>query len=355
MPLNWFERNPKKTLGIFWAILGCLMLLLGEIGGRLFFPQWMPGNADRNFWIYDSVLGWRHKPHQHGRFTHRDFSIEIQINSDGLRDKEYSKKRTPHKRMLVLGDSYGWGFGVEQADIFSEVLERQHADWEIINASVSGYGTDQQLLYLQRQGIQYQPDVLLLLLCENDFLTNTLYETAWYNKPIFISEGNRLQLKNVPVPQSTITQRLDRFFYGKTFLWVRIYREISRFFNVVTFLLNVQQEKHREIIGEHWEEENAITFRLLAELHHFCQAHRMRFFIVSIPMNPKRVALLADFSQQERIPYLSLDERFGRETAQTIFAHDGHWNQKGHQIAAEAIDQFFQEYSIFNPLNAVLP
>ena len=198
--------------------------------------------------------------------------------------------------------------------------------------------------------MEYQPDVLLLLLCENDFLTNTLYETAWYNKPIFLFEENRLWLKNVPVPQSTITQRLDRFFYGKTFLWVRIYREINRLFDVVAFLLHVSQEKHREIIGEHWEEENAITFRLLAELHHVCQARQMRFFIVSIPMNPKRVALLADFSQQEQIPYLSLDERFSKETERTIFAHDGHWNQKGHQIAAEAIDQFFQEYSIIHDL-----
>ena len=41
--------------------------------------------------------------------------------------------------MLILGDSFGWGYGVEHHERFSKILEDAHPDWEIINASVTGF------------------------------------------------------------------------------------------------------------------------------------------------------------------------------------------------------------------------
>src|SRR4030095_12115366 len=101
-----------------------------------------------------------------------EFSVEVSINSHGQRDDEYPVERTGKRRMFVLGDSLGWGFGVELHERFSERMEDIHPDWEIINASVSGYSTDQELLYLQHQGMVFAPDVVLLLFHPNDFEGN---------------------------------------------------------------------------------------------------------------------------------------------------------------------------------------
>jgi len=55
--------------------------------------------------------------------------------------------------MFVLGDSFDWVHGVELADRFDVVLEKRHADWDIINTSVGGYDTDQKFLNLRDRGI----------------------------------------------------------------------------------------------------------------------------------------------------------------------------------------------------------
>ena len=154
-PKRWFYRHPGLTLSAI-AFLGCGAATVSvEISARMFFPEWAPTREERvKFWIHSELLGWEHTPNQQGRFNHRDFSVDVAINSHGMRDDEYSIERTDKKRMLVLGDSFGWGFGVEHQERFSEMLEKKHRNWEIINASVSGYGTDQQYLFLREKGMR---------------------------------------------------------------------------------------------------------------------------------------------------------------------------------------------------------
>ncbi len=184
---NWFEKNPKKTIFTITLLGIFVVLALVEVGARIFMPGWSPTRPDRvNFWVYDDQLGWAHKKGQKGHFDHRDFSINVYINSDGFRDSEYPLPKTGKKRMLVIGDSFGWGYGVEHNEIFCEIIEQNHPHWEVINASVSGYGTDQQLLFLRERGLEYQPDVVLLLFSKNDFQNNISKEQYWYYKPIFV-------------------------------------------------------------------------------------------------------------------------------------------------------------------------
>ena len=76
--------------------------------------------------------------------------MTVKLNSHGLRDNEYLLTRTKNGRILVLGDSFGWGFGVEHEDIFSEVIERRNREWEIINQRVRN-GSAVSLLTFERE------------------------------------------------------------------------------------------------------------------------------------------------------------------------------------------------------------
>src|SRR5262245_37658747 len=95
------------------ATLGALVLVEGI--SRVALPQWAPEHAERAFWAYDSLLGWAQRPNQDTRFVHQDFAVRITTNAAGLRDRDYSLDRVPGRhRLLVLGDSFAWGFGVER-------------------------------------------------------------------------------------------------------------------------------------------------------------------------------------------------------------------------------------------------
>jgi hypothetical protein len=336
-PKNWFEANPMKTLII--TTIGGIVLVLAflELGSRLLFPDLVPIRAERaHFWSYDSLLGWGHNAGQQGRFKHTDFSVGVQINSAGLRDKEYPVERTDKKRMLVLGDSLAWGFGVEQHEVFSEVLEQKYPQWEIINAGVSGYGTDQQYLYLKERGIQYRPDVILLLFAPNDFLENASGENYWHYKPMFTLEQNQLVLQNNPVPPPSLEQRLDRFFHGRLYFLRLVYRSIERVFDADQGLDYV------------WEQSYFTTLRLIQEINALAHQHDARFVLVITPMISEQVNALTELADGEDIPHLLLDSSlYNRPDTDFTFPHDGHWNARGQEAVTASIEEFLQQQDIF--------
>lgn len=289
------------------------------------------------------MLGWAHRPNQEGRFVHQDFSVNVKINSYGLRDHEYALERTSKKRMLVLGDSYGWGFGVEHAERFDEILERRYTDWEIINASVSGYGTDQQFLYLRDKGMAYNPDVVLLLFHANDFSNNAAAEQYWYNKSHFSLSRDRLELHNTPVPKATLKQKVDRFLLGRTYFYGKVYGRWGR-----PILRKVDRKIRGTDKRKRKESDNGymLTTFLIKALHELSSEHDAHFVLVSIPMNEDKKAKLREVSKALNIPYLALDEHFAALKSPVTFPHDGHWNSYGHAAAAEAIGHLLESQSI---------
>jgi len=349
-PNRWFYRHPNLTLSVF-ALFGCIVaIILAEITARIFVPQWAPTREERaKFWTYDELLGWAHTPNQRGRFNHQDFSVEVVINSHGMRDNEYSVDRTQKKRMLILGDSFGWGFGVEHQERFSEILENTHSNWEIVNASVSGYGTDQQFLFLKKNGLILKPDVVLLLFYGNDYEENTHGEKYWYFKPFFVIEDGHLKLQNVPVPKATIEQLLDRVLLGRTYLGPIFYRAL--------WMLKSILRHQKTNSGKDSKEEQSrynVTSHLIIDMNELCGKIGAQFVLVSIPMNAEKRTFLQNIAERERIPYLQLDEYFKSKMANVEFPHDRHWNVKGHEIAANAIDGFLRKQGVFHSFKSEL-
>jgi lysophospholipase L1-like esterase len=138
-------------------------------------------------YLFDEELGWRNIP----GWTASTAGKKLTINSKGLRDREYAyEKPDGTRRILVLGDSFTWGYGVENDAIFTEVLERRFAKedqpWEVINSGVSGWGTDQEYLWFRREGIKYRPDlVIVAFYILNDPYNNIGSVQYGLGKPVF--------------------------------------------------------------------------------------------------------------------------------------------------------------------------
>ena len=100
------------------------------------------------------------------------------VSPQGLRDRVYSIEKPPGVyRVAVLGDSIAYGYCndeevLEVGDLFPEVLERTWADApipvEVVNLSVSGYDTAQEVECLAVKGLAMEPDLVLVAYCLND-------------------------------------------------------------------------------------------------------------------------------------------------------------------------------------------
>lgn len=105
----------------------------------------------------------------------RDGRWRFTTNGQGFRaDRDYPyEKPAGVFRVLVLGDSHTLGFEVHQHEVYAAVLERRLRDRgikaEVINAGVSGFGTAEQLVFLENEGLRYKPDVVIVGFFANDF------------------------------------------------------------------------------------------------------------------------------------------------------------------------------------------
>lgn len=83
------------------------------------------------------------------------------------------------------------------------------------------YSTDQELILLEEMGLKLSPDVVVLVMCDNDFLANTEdFVYRRYYKPYFeLDVGGGLVPRNNPVPLLTRAQRVKLFLGQEVNLW----------------------------------------------------------------------------------------------------------------------------------------
>jgi lysophospholipase L1-like esterase len=119
--------------------------------------------------------GWALNPHQLIKILDPDTGAVYTdyANSEGWRDRERTIQRQPNTlRILVIGDSVTYGAIVGQADTYTAILERKlranGVNAEVINISYGGWGTDQELEALTREGVAYKPNLVILQFCTND-------------------------------------------------------------------------------------------------------------------------------------------------------------------------------------------
>lgn len=100
----------------------------------------------------------------------------VRTNSQGLRAPRDFARPKPKDvfRILLLGDSQTFGWGVRYEDTFGAVLERKlnarsKRRVEVVNTAVPGYNAAQEAAVLERRGLAFEPDCVLVLFIGNDF------------------------------------------------------------------------------------------------------------------------------------------------------------------------------------------
>ena len=161
------KTKPNRKYTILFSIItiaGTLFIcfFISEIAIRIFNPQSNMRERDL-FFQYEPFVGFEGIPNKKGIYATRSFKITIIHNSEGFRDVDHDKKNTQNKfRIITLGDSFTWGHGVNNDQIYMKVLEDLNPDIEAINLGGPGGDPPTSLKAYTTWGLDYEHDVVLL-------------------------------------------------------------------------------------------------------------------------------------------------------------------------------------------------
>lgn len=171
----------RDTVIVLAVSLGLMLVL--EVALRLFRPQELAGTAVQgaHFSDFDTLLGIRYIPGAIWRFTHPEYTVVYAINGHGFRDKAERPISKPAGtvRVLLLGDSFTFGQGVNADETWAAVAERElgsqgHA-FDLVNAAMQGMDTHSELILLRRLVLHYDVDAVVVGFLINDLYTNRPY------------------------------------------------------------------------------------------------------------------------------------------------------------------------------------
>ncbi|MEE9608203.1 MAG: GDSL-type esterase/lipase family protein, partial [Myxococcota bacterium] len=125
------------------------------------------------------------RPGASGQLEERTGDVRYRINQDGFRGRGYARPKPPGVfRVLVVGDSIAFGYGVEQSEAFPQVLEERlseaapEARVEVLNLGTGGYNPYTEAALLRDVGVSYEPDLVLVQFAINDLNDPTLHFDA---------------------------------------------------------------------------------------------------------------------------------------------------------------------------------
>jgi len=231
----------------------------------------------------------------------------IKISSQGIRDYEYAVKKGDNVyRIIILGDSVAFGWGVKLEDTFAKYLERllnsegQGKIYEVINFAVPGYNMLQEVITLKEKCLKYEPDLVIFHVVGNDYI------------PLF----NHIY----PMP---IFKFLPEFFFNSRFFRWLATRVV---FDKEKDLLNQMEKGMRDV---------EIAVRQVKSI---CDKNMLQVLFYSDVGWLKPV--LEEYDLMSWV--ISPDERVYKAT----FKEDKHANAYGHQLIGERIYDDLKERGI---------
>jgi hypothetical protein len=318
------------------AVLGLVVVLEGllRLGAR-------GEDGLESLHVYSETYGWTLRR----GFRHRAQAKTIFVNRKGYRGREHDLARTPGvARVVMLGDSITFGPGVDDTETFSHRLDSLPNGPEVVNLGVMGYGTDQELLKLEREGLAFDPDVVILHFClHNDFADNMLARALYdgvHPKPYFTyDESDRLRIHDAHL-RTTLARRAALFLNTNSYLYRRA-TQAARAPGEGDHWLD-RMEDALENIGRATE----LTLRILEAMRRRTEDNGARFVVVVHPDESAfhRQSRLTDkFYRTPRLegtPVIAMAEVYrARGLRWEQFALDslGHLNPAGHRVVAEVL------------------
>jgi GDSL-like Lipase/Acylhydrolase family len=279
--------------------------------------------------VFDAELGWFLRPNAVTQHATTNRTTSVRQNSLGLRERELSDIAS--NRIMFLGDSFTWGYDAEVNERFTDLLQKELPQYGVVNAGVSGYGTDQELLLMYRLWKVVSPKVVVLTFCvDNDRDDNSSsLRYRQRRKPYFVrTPDGRLQARGYPLPRPEDVSHVS---------W-------SERLVLVGFVVDIYAKlREQEIIVPD------LTESLIDLMRRTVEERGARLVVGLQRHEPKLEAHL----RAREIPYTTFEDAPGYPTA------GWHWTPQGNAIVARKYLVLFTEIGIvpgpLQPSNRTAP
>jgi len=258
--------------------------------------------------------------------------VMVRTNSLGFREKEYTVERTPGvPRIVVLGDSFTQGLGVDFEDMYVKRLEasliRSWGPTEVINFGVSGYSTALELATLREVAARFRPDLIIVGYVLNDVDLDQP-STSVREKAASLPLEAHNELKRNSLLYRYLAPKMGavaglfggRYAFGKTnYLSAAYSDDAPGWIAARQALLGIAEEADKLRAGL-----LVVVFPMIIDFKTYPLGHAHD--------------AVTRFCRENGIEVIDLLPRFRREDAAalTLFL-DGHPNARGHAIFADEI------------------
>lgn len=323
----------------------------------------------------DSFLDHKLIPNCSGVIVTPDFKETIKTDSLGIREDEVGEKKPGVKRVLILGDSYAEGWGVNIENRYDRVAKSILTNnVEIIDAGVRSYSPILELEYLRTKGIKFKPDYVVLFYDVSD-LHDDYYYGGWDR---FHKVENELGMSINDYgleewPPDTESNLVKLFMNSKLFanFYLAINSEISNQnhkFTRKSLMWDVtlfgKGEKYPEYNGKVWNLNTANLYLI----NDYLQKNNIGFAVAIVPrgmyVSPKEWDKGRELLGVERnklyapIPYEVLGKNLAARNIPVVdlltsmknsnefplfYPSDGHWTKDGNKIVGETLANFLDD------------
>ncbi len=294
----------------------------------------------------DKDLGWGFIPGSSGERVTSDFTAQYSINSIGIRDKEVVFVRQPGVfRILALGESNLFGQGVNYGNRFSEIIENSLINVEVINMGVWGYGADQSLLQLERDGCRFDADMVALFVMNDSFKRCMYSRFMGRSKPRFVadSQGSGLVLERMqnagadtsrnPLAKSKLLRLIAKS--AQVFESRRSGQEYDK--KQMRKTLLAIEESRKEAAGQ---DDPRLAYLLLERYKAVCAKRKLG--LVLVHFDYPGLDYLGPICLELDIDYLDLGQviELASKVRRTTFNLDFHLNDFAHKVLGEHISGY---------------
>jgi len=353
------EKQGKLGNFFLFAAVLLMMLALGEVVSRKMMPESrMPDRPQgwavipEESWVeYDSDLGWFHQKNKSAFLEKNELRIPVTTNDLGLRGaREYAlAKPGGISRLYAAGDSFTFGFGVQDNETWPAQMEQMRSGLQVMNLGVADYGIDQIRLLLEKFGYAYAPDIVIVAVYPEDFWRATrAFNDAGHGKPWYrLNPDGTLALQHHPVPKdknfSTVQfpEVMSRSPAERVLSHSALYRlSLKAAGRLRKSLGHEDPDTSRE-----WLLGRAILKQMVQEI----RSHGVEPVIAIVPPRrwitgtdePVRQSLIR-FGEREAVTVIDLTQVFRKASAEKgvdalYIPDDHHWTVEGNRLAAETI------------------
>ncbi len=329
-------RMPKGKRRLFVvALLGgsiFVTLVILEIFLRLFAPQ----NDAQQWFESHQRYGFTLKKNFQQRYNYwrAGVAVDVQTNALGHRDKEYNLAQADVKRVVLIGDSFTFGEGLNAESTFDTKLEvqlaKEKSKWFVLNTGVGGWGTLQATLYANDHFEAFRPDIVVLTFCGND----PGDDVSFLNK---ISDSDQGRF---PIPGKI-------FIRNHSHLYRFIFHGVKQL--LYTWEMKKKQHDHPDLVFDSQSsalisaDEWRLTLQRIRDFHRDFLAFNPDGVLLvqaTYPTNLNTREHLQQLTNNKNLFYVDLHDavqHLGEEKMR--LPYDNHWSAEAHELSAHALFQ----------------